>query len=101
MSPKRIALWFLIVSVGASAVLGIILVLLGSFSELQTRIILTTLTISAASICALASGALWEKKHELWLPVPGIALASLAAILLIVGIWTERGSDQFWKLQSR
>lgn len=97
MSPKRIALWFLIASVGASAVLGIIIVLAGSFSDLQIRIILTTLTISAASICALAAGALWESRRKIALALPGALLALFAAVLLIVGIWTEADSEHFWK----
>ena len=97
MSPKKIALWFLIASVGASAVLGIIIVLAGSFSELQIRIILTTLTISAASICALASGALWESKRKKFLPLVGVMLALLTAVLVIFGIWTEDRSNEFWK----
>lgn len=97
MSPKKVALWFLIASVAASAVLGITIVLAGSFSELQIRIILTTLTISAASICALASGALWESKRKMLLPSAGVILATLTAILVIFGIWTEPKSDEFWK----
>jgi hypothetical protein len=97
MSPKKIALWFLIASVAASAALGIIIVLAGTFSELQIRIILTTLTISAASICALASGALWESKRKMLLPSAGVILATLTAILVVFGIWTEAGSEEFWK----
>lgn len=97
MGPKRIALWFLITSVGASAVLGIVIVLAGSFSDLQVRVILTTLTISAASICALACGALWESLRKLLLPLPGIILASVTAILVIIGIWAEIKNEEFWK----
>ncbi|HEX7530702.1 MAG TPA: hypothetical protein VF333_06110 [Pyrinomonadaceae bacterium] len=97
MGPKRIALWFLICSVAVSAILGIIIVLAGTFSDLQIRIILTTLTISAASICALASGALWEKRRERFLSSSGAILAALAAVLVIAGIWTEAESSEFWK----
>ena len=97
MSPKRIALWVLIASVGASAILGIVLVLAGSFSDLQIRIVLTTLTISAASICALACGALWESRRTVFLPLPGAILAMSAALLVIAGIWTEAESSEFWK----
>jgi MFS family permease len=97
MGPKRIALWFLIASIAASAVLGVITVLVGSFGDLQIRIILTTLTISAASICALASGALWEQRRQRFLSLAGAILASLAAILIIAGIWTETSSEGFWR----
>jgi len=97
MGPKKIALWFLIASVGASAVLGIIIVLAGSLSDLQVRIILTTLTVSAASICALACGALWESRRKMLLPLPGALLASLAAVLIIIGIWAKISGEEYWK----
>ena len=97
MSPKRIALWSLIASVAASALLGIVIVLAGSFSDLQIRIILTTLTISAVSICALACGALWESRRNVFLSFPGAILTLSAATLLITGIWTEAQSEKFWK----
>jgi hypothetical protein len=98
MSLKKLALWFLIASVGISAVFGIVAILSGSFGAFQIRIILTTLTISAASICALASGALWEERDARFLPMAGVVLAVLAATLLIVGIWFEPEGEHFWKL---
>lgn len=98
MSPKKIALWFLIVSVAISAALGIIAVLTGNFGELEVRIIVTTLTISAASICALACGALGEARGQRAFPAFGIVMAVIAAILIIVAIWGDVDSKQFWKL---
>ena len=98
MTSKRIALWFLIVSVGLSAVLGILAILTGNFGEFEIRIILTTLTISAASICALASGARGEAGGPKALASSGIVLAVMAALLLILGIWYNPHSMQFWKL---
>jgi len=100
MNAKRIALWFLIVSVAISAVLGIIAILTGNFGDLQVRIVLTTLTISGASICALACGALWEKKKENWLAPLGIVLAGLFAVLVIIGIWAEIDATPYWKMSA-
>jgi len=97
MSPKKVALWFLIVSVAISAALGIIALLTGSFGDFQMRIVLTTLTISAASIGALASGALWEGRGRKDLPIVGIGLSLLAALLLITGIWLEPLGSGYWK----
>jgi len=74
MSLKKVALWFLIVSVAVSAALGILALLTGTFGDFQIRVILTTLTISAASIGALASGALWEGRGRKGLPIVGIVL---------------------------
>ena len=97
MTPKKIALWFLIVSVAISAALGILAVLRGDFGEFEIRIIFTTVTISAASICALASGALWENKRAKVLPKAGVTLAIAAAALMIFGIWANPKSENFWK----
>jgi peptidoglycan/LPS O-acetylase OafA/YrhL len=97
MSPKKVALWFLIVSVALSAALGILALLTGNFGDFEMRIILTTLTISAASIGALASGALWEGRGQKELPLLGIVLSVLAALLIISGIWVEPHSERYWK----
>jgi len=97
MNPKRTALWFLIASVAVSAVIGIIAIVIGAFGKTEARILLTTLAISAASICALACGALWESGRVKLLPMIGIALAIFAAILIIAGIWWEPSGDGYWK----
>jgi hypothetical protein len=97
MNPKRIALWFLIASVVLSALMGIIAIVVGTFGRTEAQIVLTTLTISAASICALACGALWESGRAKLLPVIGIALAIFDAALFIVGIWWESQSEGYWK----
>ena len=97
MNPKRTALWFLIASVAVSAVIGIIAIVIGAFGKTEARILLTTLAVSAASICALACGALWESGRVKLLPMIGIALAIFAAILIIAGIWWETSGDAYWK----
>lgn len=100
MSPKKTALWFLIISVSLSALLGIFAILSGTFGDFKARIILTTITISAASICALAAGALWESHGSRTLPRIAVVLAILAAILIIIGIWAKISSEEFWKLNA-
>lgn len=100
MSLKRIALWFLIVSVGASALLGMIIVLAGTFSEIEVRIVVTTLTVSVTSICALAAGALWESGRKKPLALSGIILAVLAAFLVILGIWIRTSDEEYWKFNA-
>ncbi len=100
MNPKRIALWFLIVSVALSAVIGIIAIVVGSFGRIEAQILLTTLTISAASICALACGALWESGRAKLFPMVGIALAVFDAGLFVAGIWWESQSESYWKFSA-
>lgn len=96
-SPKKIALWFLIASVLLSAALGIIAILSGNFGELEIKIVLTTVTISAASICALADAALWESRKSKALPLLGLALTLLAAAMIICCIWLET-AERFVRL---
>lgn len=97
MNPKRAALWFLIVSVVLSALSGITAIVSGTFGDIQARIILTTLTISAASLCALACGALWESGRAKVLPGAGIALAVVTAAVFIFAIWAKIPDEEFWK----
>ncbi len=100
MGPKRIALWFLIISVAISAALGIIAILSGNFGDFEARVILTTVTISAASICALAAGALWENRSERTFPGITVALAILAAAVIIIGIWGKISTTDYWKFSA-
>jgi hypothetical protein len=95
---KRIFLYLLIVSVNFSAILGIVALLAGSdFGWVEIRILLTTVTLTGASICGLACGVLWERGRGRVLAIPGIALAIVSAALLIAGMWIEVGSDGYWK----
>lgn len=100
MNPKRIALWFLIASVVLSGIMGIFAILSGNFGDLEARIILTTLTISATSICAMACGALWERTRVKVFPISGIVLAVSTASLLIIGIWSRVKGEEFWKFSA-
>ncbi len=100
MNPKRVALWFLITSVALSAVVGIIAIVSGAFGRTHAKILLTTITISAASICALACGALWESGRAKLFPLAGIALAIFDAVLFIIGIWFETQSEGYWKFSA-
>ena len=97
MSPKKLALWFLIVSVALSAAFGIITIITGTFGDFEGRMILTTITISAASMCALAAGAFWENRGARTLPGITVAFAILAAVLIIIGIWGRFSWDEYWK----
>ena len=62
-SMTRTALYVMIGSVVLSALLGIFAILSGDWGWYELRILLTTITISGASICILACVALWERKN--------------------------------------
>ncbi len=97
ISLKKWFLYALIGSVAVSALLGMLAILVGDFGEFEIRVLLTSLTISGASLCGLSSGAALEAKRARVLPACGIGLAIVAAAMIVFGIWTEVQPDEFWK----
>jgi|GEM_PF-698109 len=83
---------------GLTALIAIVSVLSDSFGEFQTKILATSFTISAASICSMSCAAFIEKKKREGLGLSGIFFSIVAAILLIVGIWSDIKSDEYWKI---
>lgn len=98
MNLKRLFLYTLIGSVAVSAILGIGVILLGSFGELEGRVLATTFTITLTSILGLACGAYYDSKNARILPTAGIAFSLIAAILCIYMIWAgDGGIEAVWK----
>ncbi|HMO58352.1 MAG TPA: cupin domain-containing protein [Roseiflexaceae bacterium] len=94
----RIALYTLIGSVVISAGLGIVAILAGNWGWFEIRILLTTSTISAASIGALACAALWERRQTRPVPLSGMVLIGSSTMMIILGIWGDIDSEGYWKL---
>lgn len=90
MDLKRIFLGTLILSVTVSALLGIVVILIGNFGEFETKVLLTALTITATSILGLACGAFLETGRGKLLPAAGIGLALVSAVMWMILIWQER-----------
>ena len=93
MNLRKVFLYLLITSVAVSAVLGIGVILFGEFGEFETKVLLTTLTITCTSILGLACGAYFESKHARTLPVAGIFFAIVSNGLSIFMIWAQDSSN--------
>jgi len=101
MNLKRIFLYILVASVALSAVIGIGVILFGSFGEFESRVLMTTFTVTCTSILGLACGAYYESKHARNLPFAGIFFSIAAAVLGIYLIWIgDRGVDAVWKVSA-
>lgn len=87
MNPKRIFLYTLIGSVAISALIGIGVILFGNFGEFEVRVLMTTLTVTVTSILGLACGAYIETGRGRTLPIVGIFLSIVSAIMLFFVIW--------------
>lgn len=97
VSLKKAFLYSLIASVAISALFGIAAILMGNFGEFEIRILVTSLTISAASLCGVSCGAAYEAKRAKMIPIAGVGLAIAAASMIIAAIWGEFSSQEYWK----
>jgi hypothetical protein len=87
MSLRKFFLYTLIVSVVASALIGIGVLLFGDFGDLATRVLMTTFTITLCSILGLACGAYLGAERGRLMPLAGIGFSVLAALIFIFMIW--------------
>jgi hypothetical protein len=84
---RRLFLYLLIVSIAASAIMGIGVLLLGSFGDIEIRVLFTTLTVTVTSIFGLACGAFLETHRGRFLPLAGIVLSIVSAVMCFLIIW--------------
>lgn len=97
-SLRTFALRSLIVSVIATAVLGIVAVIGNKFDDLTVRILLSAVVVSVASLASLTCATLLERRQRHPLAVAGIALAVAAAGLILVGLWAHISATDYWRV---
>jgi len=95
---KRLSLRILIGAVAFSALLGVYALLAGEFGRIEARVLLTSLTVSATSILAMACGVAWERAALGRVPAVGTVLAVVTCLLTIVGIWADPRSVAYFKV---
>ena len=85
---------------GLTALIAVVSVLSEEFGKLQEKILLTSLTISVASVCSMSCAAFIDKKKAVTLGLGGIGFCTASAALVIFGVWTETIAEGFWKTTS-
>ncbi|MCU1442289.1 MAG: putative hydrolase or acyltransferase of alpha/beta superfamily [Cryobacterium sp.] len=97
---RRVAVIAIIVSLSLAALVGIFALLFGTFTEVQGRIMLTTLLIGVVSVLALCDLAGLDRAFR-WLSFVGLAAAAVtlvAGLLLIWMDWNTGGDTEIlWK----
>jgi len=81
---KKVFLYSLVASVTLSAAFGMYTILVGRFGWFEGRIMMTTLTIGAASIAGLACRAYLSRSPYHPIPLVGLGLTSLAVVMFLV-----------------
>jgi hypothetical protein len=94
---RTVALRVLIGSVVISALVGIYILTIGHFGDLEVRVLVTALSISGLSILAMACGAAFERGRVRPLPHLGVAVSVTSFLLFMIGIWSESDWQPLWK----
>jgi hypothetical protein len=89
---QRTLLFSFIASLCLCGAIGIYVLLIGTFSWFEVRILLTTCQFGAASILAMAAAIAWETRR--WHPLGPIAMVAvgLALLMLLLLTWDLRPS---------
>jgi hypothetical protein len=93
LTPRKLALTIFFASVVINAALGIIALFAGDFGEVQGKILMTSLSVSAASVLSLAMFPAKERGLLGVVPTAGIALSVTGFSLLVILVWTEFSED--------
>jgi len=96
-AAKRRLLKVFIAFLGLTAVVAIVAVLRGEFGDLEVKILLTTITISAASICSMGCAAFVDRRGQVVLGLLGIGLSVLTTFLVVAGVWELFASEAYWR----
>jgi hypothetical protein len=86
---QRGALYVVLASVAASALIAAFALLVGEFGQTQGKLLSSALSVTGASAIALACGFAWERRRLGVVPPLGIALGVAGFGLMIVAIWAE------------
>ncbi|MDM3872546.1 hypothetical protein QSV34_14430 [Porticoccus sp. W117] len=80
-----------------TGLLAVAMVVIGRFGDLELKILLSTLTISAANVCALSCAAAMERHGYRITGLVGIGCAVVAGLMSLLGIWVEVSGKVFWQ----
>jgi hypothetical protein len=88
-SIKRLLLYLFLGTLILAALVGIYVLLFGTFGKTEEKVLLTTLGISFFSVTSLACAAAFEKRRYALLSIPGFALSVAGFAILLPSIWAE------------
>lgn len=95
---RRWGLATFFVSIGVNAALGVYAVLAPDFGETQSKILSTSLFVTAAILVALMCEPAWERGLLGPVPYAGALLGITGFVLSIVGMWSEIDSELYGKV---
>jgi hypothetical protein len=100
--PPRTARRFLLtavaISITATALLAIGILLFGSFGETEGRILGSTMILAGYALLALPAGFLFDQSRHLPLAAGVVGLAAAGLVLSLVNVWSGGASSEVGKV---
>jgi hypothetical protein len=94
----RALLIALIVSLSLTAIMAIVVLVLGaSIGIVEARILLTTLVLALFSLTGLSASARFARGRFLAVGVAGLAVSGLGVVLSLIVIWSDPGSEPLYR----
>jgi hypothetical protein len=94
---KKFFLTTLIGGLAVSALIGIVIFLIGDFGDIQVKILVTTLAVGGFSLTGLCSSTIVNRKSLEALAVAGMLISGLAFLSIFVGIWEIIEFKDIWR----
>jgi hypothetical protein len=96
-TARRLLLTAVAVSITATALLAIGILLFGSFGETEGRILGSTMILAGYALLALPAAFLFDQSRQLPLAVAVVILAAAGLVLSLVNVWSGGASSEVGK----
>lgn len=95
---KKIFLISMIIALSISALIGIVIFIIGEFEDTQAKILVTTLSFGGYSLTGLCCSTIFGRDNLRPISIVGMIVSVIGLVLMVVGIWEMVRSDDYWKL---
>ncbi len=86
---NRTGIRFVLLSIAVNALIGIVVIASGDFSDLETKILVTSVFVTGASILSIVNLSARTQQFPRYVPEAGAIASVIGFGLLIYGIWTD------------
>lgn len=94
----RLFLKGFILFLSITALFAIVAVLGWELDDLQIKLLLTSLSVSAGCVCGMACAAALSRPNLRPAGLAGIGATALAVVAVDIGMWIELDLDPYWKV---
>lgn len=94
---KKYFLRTLIVALVVSAIIGIVIFLVGDFGETEIKLLFTTLAIGGFSLTGLSSSTIHTHREFKLFAVTGMLVSVIGFLMTIIAIWEIVDPDDMWQ----